>query len=91
MLKCWRARRLFSDVLDGVATSKARAIVHAHLKKCPKCSRLFEQLKRVEILSRECLPVAPEVDWTHFEEETIEKTMDKLSRRGRFKERGQTG
>jgi len=91
MLKCYRARKHFADLLDGVANSRQKAFVLDHLKRCPRCSSLFDELKRVDGLVREGLKEIPYVDWEAFEKDTLDKTMEKLSRRGRLKKRAKSG
>jgi len=91
MFKCWKVRRKFADLVDGVAAPDVEKLVMEHLRDCPKCARAFEGLKKVDELARDVLETTPYVDWAAFEERTLAETMDKLARRGRFKERDKTG
>lgn len=91
MLKCWKVKRKFADVIDGVAEPEVKQRVLEHIRECSRCARLFEGLKKVEELARDVLQGTPYVDWADFEEKTIAKTMDKLARRGRLPERDKTG
>ncbi len=45
-LRCWDARRLVSDYLDGELDDSAAAGVEAHLASCPTCPPLYSGLVR---------------------------------------------
>jgi RNA polymerase sigma-70 factor (ECF subfamily) len=45
-LRCWDARRLVSDYLDGELDATAAAGVEAHLAGCPTCPPLYSGLVR---------------------------------------------
>lgn len=48
-LRCWDARRLVSDYLDGeLATDEARG-VEAHLRSCPTCPPLYAALVQAQL------------------------------------------
>lgn len=43
-LRCWDARRLVSDYLDGELTRTERTTVESHLAACPTCPPLYSAL-----------------------------------------------
>ena len=43
---CREARVRISDFIDGELSSRARAHVERHLRRCPECGRLLRNLRR---------------------------------------------
>lgn len=43
-LRCWDARRLVSDYLDGELPAQARGALELHLETCPTCPPLYTSL-----------------------------------------------
>jgi RNA polymerase sigma-70 factor (ECF subfamily) len=43
-MRCWDARRMVSDYLDGHLDPASRARVEAHLERCPTCPPLYAAL-----------------------------------------------
>ena len=91
MFNCWRAKRLFTVVLEDAAEPPQKAFVMEHLDLCPRCGQLYKELQLVDSLARESLKEIPAVDWAAFEEKTLALTMEKLARRGRLKRRAKSG
>lgn len=48
-LRCWDARRLVSDYLDGELPAKERTLVQEHLGTCPTCPPLYASLVGVKV------------------------------------------
>lgn len=61
-MKCGRIISYLNTYADGELTEKQRLVVKNHLATCETCRRRLEEIRSLEIILRDSLPVPPEPD-----------------------------